>query len=384
MDFELAEEHLQIRSTVRGFAEKEIIPFADEWDREEHFPKEVIVRMGKLGFFGAAFPQKYGGTELGYLANAIVAEELGRASLGVAGACNMQSGTCPMTILNWGTEEQKQKYLPAIISCEALGCFGLTEPNAATDMAGMQTTAILKNNKYIINGSKTWITQATVFDVGILFAKTNPKERHKGISAFLLLSNLPGLTRQKLHDKLGMRCSDTGQLFFDNCELPRENLLGEEGRGFTVAESSLVYGRTSVGARALGVAQACLDAGIKYANEREQFGQKIGYFQLVKEQLADMVADVEAARLLVYKSASLIDIGRASRRQADIAKFFASEACLRAAINVSRIYGAYQYSQDFPVARYYRDATLACVAEGSSNMQRILIANDALGWKRLD
>lgn len=384
MDFELSEVHEKIRQTVREFAEKEIKPNVEKWEREEYFPRELIKRMGELGFFGVAFPEEYGGTNIGWLANTIVAEELGRISLGVASCLNMQAGTCPVTILHWGTEEQKRKYLSKIISGEWLGCFAVTEPNAASDMASIETRAILQGDHYLVSGSKTWITHATVFDVGILFAKTNPKERHKGLSCFLITSDIPGLEKQKIVDKLGTRCSDTGQLFFTDAKIPKENLLGQEGEGFQIAENSLVYGRTSIAGRALGHAQACLEAAVAYANQREQFGVKIGTFQMVKELIAEMATEVEAARLLVYKNAWLIDKGEPSRRVADMAKFFSSEVGLRAAIHTMRIYGAYGYSSEYPAARLYRDAMLMTVGEGTSNIQKILLANDALGWKRLD
>lgn len=384
MDFELSEAHKQIRTTVRNFAEKEITPYIEKWERDEYFPKDLIKRMGELGFFGVAFPEEYGGTGMGWLANTIVAEELGRASLGVASCLNMQSGTCPVTILNWGTEEQKRKYLPRIISGEALGCFAVTEPNAATDMAAIETTAIAQGDHYVVNGSKTWITHATVFNIGILFAKTNPKERHKGLSAFIITDDIPGMERQKITDKLGTRSSDTGQLFFTDARIPKENLLGEEGQGFTIAESSLVYGRTSIAGRSLGHAQACLDAAVSYANQREQFGVKIGTFQMVKELIAEMATEVEAARLLVYKNAWLIDQGQPSRRIADMAKLYTSEVAVRAALNTMKIYGAYGYSSEYPAARLYRDAMLMTIGEGTNNIQKILLANDALGWKKLD
>ena len=383
MNFDLQEDHNILRHTVREFALKEIYPFVREWERKEYFPRELIVKMGQeLGFFGAAFPAKYGGTELGFLANAIVAEELARVSLGIASSCNMQSGTCPMTILNWGTEEQKKNELSKIITCEALGCFGLTEPNAATDVAAINTTAIDKGDHYLVNGSKTWITHATQFDIGILFAKTDPKLRHEGLSAFLIKGQMPNLTSRKIHDKLGTRCSDTGELFFEDCVVPKENILGKPGQGFIIAESSLAYGRTSIAARSVGIAQACLDASLKYADTREQFGVKIGKFQMNKQLIADMVADIEAARLLVYRSAWLVDENRVDPLQSTIAKFFASESALRAAINAMKIHGAYGYSDEYDVARYYRDVMLMTTGEGTSNIQRIIIANDALGWKK--
>jgi glutaryl-CoA dehydrogenase (non-decarboxylating) len=382
MDFDLKPEHVQIRDTVRKFCLNEVIPFAEKWEKEEVFPRETIRKMGELGFFASPFPEKYGGTELGFLANSIVAEELGRASLGLACCLNMQSGTCPMTILLNGNEPQKEKYLPGIISGELLGCFAVTEPNAATDVAGIETKAIRDGDSYVLNGSKTWITHSSVFDAGICFAKTDPSQRHKGLSAFIIERKMPGLQGIAIKDKLGVRCSDTGEIVFEDCRVPKENLLGQEGQGFAIAESALAYGRTNIAARSLGIAQAAVDASIRYANEREQFGKKIGEFQMNKQIIADMVANTEASRLLVYRAAWLQDMGRPSGFESTIAKFFASEAAVQAVIGASKIHGAYTYSSEYPVARLYRDVMLMTAGEGTSNIQRILIANHALGTKK--
>ena len=381
MDFNLAPELIQIRDTVRKFCLNEVIPFAEEWEKDEHFPSDVIRKMGGLGFFASPFPEQYGGTELGFLANIIVAEELGRASLGLACCLNMQSGTCPMTILLNCNEDQKQKYLPGIISGELLGCFAVTEPNAATDMAAIETKAIRDGDYYILNGTKMWITHASVFDVGVCFAKTDPTQRHKGLSAFIIERDMPGLKGIPEKNKLGVRSSDTGQIVFEDCRVPKENLIGEEGQGFKIAESSLTYGRANIAARSLGIGQAAVDASLKYANEREQFGQKIGYFQMNKQIIADMVAEIDAARLLVYRAAWLQDQGRPSSTESTIAKFYASEAAVRAVIGAAKIHGAYTYSSEYPVARLYRDVMLMTAGEGTSNIQRLIIANNALGWK---
>ena len=366
---------------MRKFCLNEVIPFAEEWEKDEHFPSDVIRKMGGLGFFASPFPEQYGGTELGFLANIIVAEELGRASLGLACCLNMQSGTCPMTILLNCNEDQKQKYLPGIISGELLGCFAVTEPNAATDMAAIETKAIRDGDYYILNGTKMWITHASVFDVGVCFAKTDPTQRHKGLSAFIIERDMPGLKGIPEKNKLGVRSSDTGQIVFEDCRVPKENLIGEEGQGFKIAESSLTYGRANIAARSLGIGQAAVDASLKYANEREQFGQKIGYFQMNKQIIADMVAEIDAARLLVYRAAWLQDQGRPSSTESTIAKFYASEAAVRAVIGAAKIHGAYTYSSEYPVARLYRDVMLMTAGEGTSNIQRLIIANNALGWK---
>lgn len=382
MDFLLQPEHNQIKETVKKFCEKEVTPFAEEWEKKETFPKDTIKKMGQLGFFASPFPEKYGGTELGFLANIIVAEELGRASLGLACCLNMQSGTCPMTILLNCNEEQKEKYLPGIISGELLGCFAVSEPNAATDMAAIETKAIKDGDDYILNGSKMWITHASVFDAGICFAKTDPTQRHKGLSAFVIEKDMPGLTGTPEKDKLGVRSSDTGEIVFEDCRVPKENLIGEEGKGFAIAESALTYGRANIAARSLGIGQAAVDSALQYANEREQFGKKIGFFQMNKQIIADMVTEIEASRLLVYKAAWLQDKGLPSANDSTIAKFYASEAAVRAVIGSSKIHGAYTYSSEYPVARLYRDVMLMTAGEGTSNIQRLIIANNALGWNK--
>ncbi|EFK08282.1 putative acyl-CoA dehydrogenase [delta proteobacterium NaphS2] len=382
MDFDLQTEHIQIRDTVRKFCVNEVIPHAEQWEKDETFPRDIIKKMGGLGFFASPFPEKYGGTELGFLANIIVAEELARASLGLACCLNMQSGTCPMTLLLNGSEEQKEKYLPGIISGEKLGCFAVTEPNAATDVAGIETKAILDGENYVLNGSKMWITHASVFDAGVCFAKTDPSQRHKGLSAFIIEGDMPGLTGIAEKDKLGCRSSDTGQIVFEDCKVPKENLIGEEGQGFKIAESSLTYGRANIAARSLGIGQAAVDASIRYANEREQFGQKIGAFQMNKQIIADMVAEIDASRLLVYRAAWLQDQKRPSSNESTIAKFYASEAAVRAVIGAAKIHGAYTYSSEYSIGRLYRDVMLMTAGEGTSNIQRIIIANNALGWKK--
>lgn len=382
MDFELPEEHRQIKQTVYDFCQKEVVPYVEEWEREEIFPAETIRKMGQLGFFGTLFPEEYGGTNMGALANAVVAEELARASLGVACVCNMQSVTCPLTIYRWAREDLKKKFVPKIINCEIFGCFALTEPNAASDLSAIQTRAERKGDYYIVNGTKMWITHATVMGAGVVLVKTDPTKRREGLSMLLIERDLPGLSSQKITNKLGCRCSDTGELIFEDCKVPAEYLLGEEGQGFEIAESSLAYGRMNIGARAVGIAQACLDAALKYAQEREQFGVPIGRFQMIKWLLADMVADVEAARLLVYKAAWLQDQGKPSMKAATVAKFFASEAGVRCTQAAMKIYGAYAFSEEYPVGRYHRDATLMTAGEGTSNIMRILIADMALGWRK--
>jgi len=312
----------------------------------------------------------------------IIAEEVSRALAALGTFFNMAGVTVPLTILNWGNEEQKKKYIPPIISGKIFGCFGLTEPNAGTDAAALQTTARKDGDVYILNGTKIWITNATIFGAGLCFARTDPKLKHRGISAFIVERSMPGIKTSKIENKFGHRASPTGEVLFEDCRVPKENLLGKEGEGFFYALNALDFGRVTVAARCVGIAQACIDAAVKYADQREQFGEKIGSFQMVQSQIAEMVIETEAARWLVYRAAWLEDQRKPHSLEGAMAKYFASETAVRAARNALTIFGAYGYSDEFPVGRYFRDAYLYIAAEGSNNIQKVLVAQDALGWKK--
>ncbi len=382
MIFFLTPEQEQVRETARRFAEREIEPRVTEDDHKARFPKDIIQKMGELGFFGSAFPKEYGGTEMGYLCHAIICEEISRAHSALRTPFNLQAMTCPATILQWGTEEQKKKYVPKLVSAEWMGLFGLTEPDAGSDVAGIKTTAVKKGEMYILNGTKTWISNATVFDAGIVFVKTKPEERHRGLSCFIIEKGTPGLSAKDIHPKLGHHASPTGSLFFEDAEVPARNMLGQENDGFKVAMTALDRGRLSVAAGAVGVAQAALDASIKYATERQAFGDLIGNFQMVQAKIAQMRIEVEAARLLLYQSGFLKDQGKRDTLESSIAKYFAAEAAVKASNFAVEIYGGHGYSEEYPVARLLRDSKLYQSGEGAQNIMLRLIAMDALGFKK--
>jgi glutaryl-CoA dehydrogenase (non-decarboxylating) len=382
MDFFLTAEQEQVRETARRFAEREILPRVEEDDRGARFPRDIIQKMGELGFFGSAFPREYGGTEMGYLCHALICEEVSRAHSALRTPFNLQAMTCPGTILQWGTDEQKEKYVPKLISAQWMGLFGLTEPDAGSDVAGMKMTAIKKGKSYILNGTKTWISNATVFDAGIVFAKTRPEERHRGISCFIIEKGLPGLSTKEIHPKLGHHAAPTGTLFFEDVEVREENRLGPENQGFKIAMTALDRGRLSVAAGAVGVAQAALDAAVKYACEREAFGELIGSFQMVQQKIAEMRVEIEAARLLLYQSGFLKDQKKRDTLESSIAKYFAAEVAVKAANIAVEIYGGNGYSEEYPVARLLRDSKLYQSGEGAQDIMLRLIALDALGFKK--
>jgi len=379
MRFDLTDEHRATQATMRAFCEKEVAPHVAEWDREHYFPRDLIREMGRHGFFGSTFPEAVGGTNMGFLAHALLCEEASRTWSSLRALFNMQALTVARTVLDFGSPEQIETYVPKWISGEQLGCFALTEPNHGSDVAGMETTAREDGGAWLLNGSKTWITHASVFDAGLVFAKTDPSQRHGGISAFIITPDLPGLHRSEIRDKLGHHGSPTGTLTFNDCRVPKNRLLGTIGHGFSIAMHALDHGRLSVAAGGLGVAQACLDASVRYANERVQFGRPIGAFQMVQQKIADMAASVEAARLLVYRSGYLKDEGRRDSYEVTLAKYVAAEAAVQAANDALEIHGGNGYSEEFPVARLYRDAKMYQIGEGAANITRILIAKHVLG-----
>lgn len=380
MDFELSEELLAVRDLARDFAEKEIAPSAAKDDREHAFRRDLVGRMGKLGFFGCVISEEYGGSDLGFLAFALISEEIARAHAAVRVYMNMQTGPA-LTLLDFGTEEQKRKYIPGLISGESLGCFAITEPDAGSDVAGMRSTAVRNGNGYILNGTKTWISNATVADSGVVFAYTDRSARHRGMSAFYVDLNQPGVSRRNL-EKLGNHAAPTGELTFENFLVPVHGLIGKEGEGFKICMTHLSHTRLNCAAGALGVARAAREAAVSYANQREQFGQKIGQFQMIQDLIAQMVAREEAARLLVYRAAWLADQHRPCNLETSIAKYSAAEAAADNADAALRILGAYGYSTEFPVERYLRDAKFYQIVEGSTNIQKLIIAQDALGYKK--
>ena len=380
MDFELSDELVAVRDLAREFAEKEIAPTAVEDDKEKKFRKELLLKMGELGFFGTMVPEKYGGNDLGYLAMVLITEEVARAHSAVRVAINMQIGPA-LALLQFGTEEQKQKWIPPIVRGESVGCFAITEPDAGSDVAAIKTTATKRDDGYRINGSKIWISNAPVADGGLVYAYTDKSQKHRGLSAFYTTLDRPGLTRRAL-DTMGAHASPIGELTFDDFHMPKENLLGEEGDGFKVCMWQLNQTRLNCAAGALGVARAAKEAAVSYCNQRVQFGQKIGEFQMNQDLIAQMIAHEEAARLLVYRAAWLADQNKPNNLETSIGKYAAAEAANFAADAAMKILGAYGYSTEFPVERYYRDAKSYQIVEGSSNVQKMIIAQDALGYRK--
>jgi len=385
MEFGLSEELSMLRDMVRGFASGKIAPYADEWDAKHYFPYEEAVKpMAELGLFGTVIPEEYGGNGMGWLAAMIITEEIARASSSLRVQINMQELGCAYTILRYGSEELKKKYIPKLVSAEMLGAFAITEPQAGSDVMAIKSTAEDKGDHWLLNGTKTWISNATVGGINIYYAYTDRSKGAKGLSAFVLelddKSN--GITVTDL-DKLGSRSSPTGEIILENTKVPKGNLLGNPGDGTKIVFGSLAQTRLSAAAGGVGLAQACLDAVTKYAMEREQFGQAIGMFQMNQDLIAQMVTDVEAARLMVYKAAWQKDQGNLNNNlEVAQAKYMAGELAYKCSQYAMRILGAYGYSTEYPVARYFRDAPTYAMVEGSANVCKFIIAQDQLGIRK--
>ena len=384
MDFKLSKELEMLRKAVREFATKKIAPNADEWDEQHYFPyKEVIRPMGELGFFGTVIPEEYEGEEMGWMAAMIVTEEIARAASSLRVQVNMQVLGCAFTILTYGTEALKKKYIPGLCTADLIGGFGITEPDAGSDVMAMDSTAEDKGDHWLLNGSKTWISNANVADALLFYAYTDKSAGSKGLSAFVIEpQNFKGIKTSSL-DKLGSHSSPTGELFLDNVKVPKENILGKPGDGAKIMFGSLNQTRLSAAAGGIGVAQACLDEAIKYCKERKQFGKLIGEFQMNQDLIAQMSAELEAARLVVYKAAWAKDEGRLNNGL-DVAqaKYLAGEVAFKCANYAMRILGAYGYSTEYPVARFYRDAPTYTMVEGSANICKWIIALDQLGIRK--
>lgn len=380
MDFELSEELIQVRDVAREFAEKEIAPTAAKDDKEKNFRSDLVRKMGDLGFYGTMIPESYGGNDLGFLAMVLITEEIARVHSAMRVAINMQIGPA-LTVLQFGTEEQKKKFIPGLVSGETIGCFAITEADAGSDVAAMGTTAKKEGDHYLLNGSKLWISNGPVTTGGLVYAYTDRSQKHRGMSAFYADWNQPGLTRKTL-EALGAHCSPLGELTFDNFRIPAANRLGNEGDGFKVCMWQLNQTRLNCAAGALGVARAAKETAVSYCNQRSQFGQKIGEFQMNQDLIAQMIAHEEAARLLVHRAAWLADQKKPNNLETSIGKYAAAEAANFAADAAMKILGAYGYSTEFPVERYYRDAKSYQIVEGSSNVQKMIIAQDALGYRK--
>lgn len=382
MDFNLSEEMLMLKETARDFTENEIVPNADQWDEEHFFPTDVLKKMGELGFFGCVIPEEYGGNDMGFLAQTILTEEIARGSSSLRVSFNMQTLGSALEILRYGSEDLKKKYIPGLVTGDLLGCFGITEPNAGSDTLAMKSTAIDKGDYYLLNGNKTWISNAQVADLCIVYAYNDRSKGGKGLSAFVVELKADGITTRPL-DKMGTRSSPTGEIYFEDVKVPKANILGKEGDGVKIMFSSLNQTRLSCAAGGVGVAQAAYEAAVKYCNEREQFGQQIGQFQMNQDMIAQMAVQIEAARLLTYKASVQKDEGNLGNTlETSMAKYYAGETAAFCAHCAMKIVGAYGYSTEYSIARFFRDAVLYQIVEGTANVQKMIIAMDQLGYRK--
>jgi len=379
MNLDLTEEQKAARQTARDFAEKEIMPVAREYDEKAEFPADLVRKMADVGILGTAIPEKYGGAGMDFISYALVTEEIGRACSSMRTVLSVTSSLVALTIVKWGTEEQKQKYLPRLASGDIIGCFGLTEPDVGSDAANLSTTAKKDGADWVLNGNKMWISNGGISKLAIIFAQTDKTLKHKGIAAYLVDTDLEGFSSQPIHGKLGLRASDTTSLTLEDVRVGQDTVLGEVGEGFKVAMSGLDNGRYSVAAGCVGICQACLDASVKYAQDRTAFGRPIAGFQLVQELIADMVLDTEASRLLVFQAGHLKNKGARNTRETSLAKWQAAEAALRCGNRAIQVFGGYGYSNEYPVERYMRDARVASLYEGTTQIQKLIIARYATG-----
>ncbi|MFF9912882.1 acyl-CoA dehydrogenase family protein [Streptomyces sp. NPDC013457] len=379
MNLELSEEQEAVRRLAGEFVAREVAPHVVAWDRSESVDRSIVKKLGAVGFLGLTVPEEYGGSGGDHLSYCLVTEELGRGDSSVRGIVSVSLGLVTKTIASWGTEEQKRAWLPRLTSGDALGCFGLTEPGTGSDAGSLSTRAVRDGDTFVVNGSKMFITNGTWADVVLLFARTGDAPGHKGVSAFLVPTDTPGLTRRTVHGKLGLRGQATAELVLEDVRVPASAMLGPEGKGFSVAMSALAKGRMSVAAGCVGIAQAALDAAVRYAGEREQFGKPIASYQLVQELISDIAVDVDAARLLTWRVADLVDRGLDFATAASQAKLFASEAAVRAANNALQVFGGYGYIDEYPVGKLLRDARVMTLYEGTSQIQKLIIGRALTG-----
>ncbi len=379
MNLRLTDEQEMIRRAAAEFARKELAPHVREWDRDAVFPAAALRQAGELGFLGVLVPEELGGAGMGYIEYVTIIEEISKIdpSVGLTIAAHNSLGTGH--ILQYGNEVQKKKYLPKLARGEWLAAWGLTEPTAGSDAGGARTTAVQRDGGWVLNGVKTFTTNAGVGNVAVIVASTDSSKKHHGLSAFIVERDRPGFSVGKHEDKLGMRASDTCEVVLQDCRVPGENLLGRPGEGFRQAMGVLDGGRISIAALGLGIAAGALDAAVAYAREREQFGQPIGSFQAIQSKIADMATETEAARLLTLQAAWLKDEGRKTTRESSMAKLYASEVAVRVANEAVQVFGGYGYVKDYPVEKFYRDAKLCTIGEGTSEIQRLVIAREILG-----
>ena len=380
MDFDLTPEQVMVRTMAQEFALKEIIPVAKEDDRNEHYRPEITQKMAALGLLGAPLPQKYGGAGFDYITYLLICEEIAKASPGVFTTClTVHTSLFQMPILRFGSDELKQRFLTRTTGGKLLGCFAMTEPDSGSDVAALEMNARPDGKNWILNGNKMWISNGGIADVALIFAQTDKVKRHRGITAFLVERSTPGFSTRDIHGKLGLRDSNTAELILQDCPVPAENVLGGAGEGFRVGMYALDCARLSTAAACVGVAQAAIDAAVKYAQERKQFGKPIAGFQLIQEMVADMVAETEVARYFVYRAGHLKDKEAPFVREASIAKYYAAEVAIRTTQKAVKIHGAYGYSNEYPVGRYLRDAVGLQLYEGTAEIQKLIIGRETLG-----
>ena len=383
MDFELTDEQRLVRETARDFTDKEIVDRARENDRNEHFDLELVSKIAAQGYLGAIVPREYGGADLDYLTYGLVVEEVGRGCSAMRTVISVQTSLVCSAFLRWGTEEQKQHYLPKLCSGEWLGCFGLTEPDTGSDAANQKTRARKTDSGWVINGSKMFISLGNHAKVALIFAQTDPEKAHRGLACFLVDTDQPGFKPQEIHHKMGLRGSDTAEIALDDVECRDEDLLGEVGDGFKIAMSSLDSGRYSVAAGCVGICQGCLDASVRYSKDRVQFGRPIASFQLVQEMLADIKLQTDASRMLVWRAGHLKDTGKPNTTETSIAKLFATEAAVHCANVAIQVHGGSGYVDDYPVERYFRDVRVTTLYEGTSQIQKLIIGRALTGINAL-
>jgi alkylation response protein AidB-like acyl-CoA dehydrogenase len=378
MDFSHSDEVLEVRRIARDFAEKEIRPHVLEWDEQQLFPRDVIFKLGELGFLGILIPPAYGGAGMGYMEYVTIIEELSRVDGSVGISVAAHNSLCTGHIYTFGTEDQRQRFAVPLAKGEKLGAWSLTEPEAGSDAGGTRTTARLDGNEWVLNGQKTFTTHGTYGDICVAMAVTDKTAGHHGISAFIIEKGTPGFTAGKKENKLGLRASDTSTVLFDDCRIPRENLLGQAGHGFIDALTVLDGGRISIAALALGMAQGAFEASLKYSQERKQFGRTISAFQGIQFKLADMAIEIDSARLLTHRAAWMKDKGLKTTLESSMAKLHASEVAVRVANECVQIHGGYGYIKDYPAEKFYRDVKLCTIGEGTSEIQRVVIARELL------
>jgi butyryl-CoA dehydrogenase len=379
IDFELTDEQRLVRETAKEFADKEIVPRARDNDRNERFDTELVQKLADIGFLGAIVSEEYGGRGIDYRTYGLIVEEVGRGDSSARTVVSVQTSLVCSSVERWGTEEQKQQWLPKLCSGEALGCFGLTEPNTGSDAANLSTRATKVDGGWKISGQKQWISMGNYAQLALIFAQTDPEKGHRGLACFLVPTDSDGFTTQEIHGKLGLRASDTAEISLDDVEVGDDTILGEVGDGFKVAMSALDSGRFSVASGCVGICQGCVDASVAYSTEREQFGRPIASFQLVQEMIADMVVDTEAARALVWRAGWLKDMGKPNTTETSVAKLYATEAAVRAANQAIQVHGGSGYVDDYPVERYLRDARVTTLYEGTSQIQKLIIGRAVTG-----